>query len=138
MNRFEQERLNREKHNTILQLLEEEYLLLHLDGSVSGTQLPDYLINNPSVTLKISRLFRGELEVTSTGLTASLLFGNNYFDCIIPLSCIWGVTSVDGNNIIWPECTPEEILNSIESEAPKAKKSESKKKRHAPHLRRVK
>ena len=146
----------KEKYETINLFLEEEFMLLHLDSSKKGVVLPTHLMGNGTVTLKLSRLFRGGIEVTKEQISADLLFGDAYFSCAIPLPAVWGVTGYKGNNVIWPESTPPEILEKIattaapqpqpapKKEAPAEKptgRKTSSKKSKAPkgqHLRRVK
>ena len=103
----------KEKLETIQRLLDEEFVLIHLDASQEGISLPAHLMGNSSVTLKLSRLFRGALALSTQLIEAELLFGNSYFPCIVPLQAVWGVTSFKGANIVWPESTPAEVLEKI-------------------------
>jgi len=134
----------KEKQVTINKLLDEEYVLVHLNPKTSGLVVPDYLLHDPSVTLKLSRYFRGELDVQEDEIVAELLFSGSYSTCKIPYTAIWGCTSQKGKNIIWPESTPDDVLKSIldtaQSEPPQVVKkfqSVSEKKKQG-HLRRVK
>lgn len=104
---------SKEKFDSIQRLLDEEYVLVHLNATRDGVSLPPHLMGNLAVTLKLSRLFRGALAVEPTTIQAELLFGETYFTCIVPLEAVWGVTSVKGANIVWPESTPAEILQRI-------------------------
>ena len=54
----------KEKYETINLFLEEEFVLVHLDSNKKGVVLPIHLMGNGTVTLKLSRLFRGGIEVT--------------------------------------------------------------------------
>lgn len=138
-----------EKYNQLNQLLDEEsYVLVHLNPTNEDVCLPEHLTTNPSVTLKLSRYFRGDLQVTAKEVSAELLFDGEYVTCTIPLAAIWGCTSEKGENIIWPESTPEPVLRSIlESVQPekeedlKPKSAVKSKKGALPsrgHLRRIK
>lgn len=102
-----------EKRETVEKFLDEEYVLIHLDPSVSGVALPDYLAEDQSVTLKLSRYFRGKLEITDKKVKAELLFNGDYCECTIPFTAIWGCTSEKGKNLIWPEDTPKSVLAKI-------------------------
>jgi stringent starvation protein B len=107
----------KEKYETINLFLEEEYVLVHLDSNKKGVVLPSHLMGNGTVTLKLSRLFRGGIEVTKEQILADLLFGDAYFSCTIPLAAVWGITGYKGNNVIWPESTPPEVLEKIATSA---------------------
>ena len=131
----------KEKHDAVLRLLEDEYALVHLDPHGAGVSLPSHLTTSPSVTLKISRLFRGALTVEDDSVTADLLFGSTYFTCVVPFESVWGMTSASGSNIVWPEDAPGEVREKIVDpqaaasptpvETPPAEKKRG-------HLRRVK
>ncbi len=142
-----------EKLEALNRFLSDEYVLVHVNSLAEDVNLPTHLMNQSSVTLKLSRHFRGSLEVTEEKVTAELLFGESYFSCLIPLAAIWGVTGVKGNNVIWPESTPKDVLKQLlqpvtaaeEPEKPAAaeKKSEEKKQtnpfhKKGGHLKRVK
>jgi len=138
----------KEKYDALLRLLEDEYALVHLDPAFSGVILPAHLQGAPSVTLKLSRLFRGALTVGETQIEADLLFGAAYVTCVVPYGAIWGVSSAGGSNIVWPEDAPREVRDKIvvpdpaersavdESSVASTDKSVGEKRRS--HLRRVK
>lgn len=134
------EELLKERFQTIDSFLEEEYVLVHIDSRTKGIKLPDHLMNNPSITLKLSRLFRGGIELKEEQIETDLLFGDRYFSCVIPLAGIWGATNVDGNNIIWPESAPAEILQKlfVQSAADKKRSKEKEEKPKKPAKRAVK
>jgi hypothetical protein len=132
----------KEKRTAIQRLLDDEYVLVHLVSGAPGVQLPSHLYSHPTVTLKLSRLFRGRLEVKEREISAELLFGENYFTCIVPFTAIWAVTGVKGSMLTWegtgvkvePAAQRAEVreMDAGGSDA----ESETTKKR--PHLRRVK
>ena len=114
MNSNERNSVSAEKFKNLNKFLDsEDYVLVHLDPKNKDLYVPDHLAGDPSITLKLSRYFRGNLELNSDTISAELLFGGEYFTCVIPYDCIWGCTSESGENIIWPESTPEEVLRSI-------------------------
>jgi hypothetical protein len=142
----EKEASLKERFETINRLLEEEYVVVHVDASQAGVVLPGHLSRSHSVTLKLSKFFRGGIEVTEQSIVTNLLFDNEYFECTLPMQAIWGVTTVKGNNIVWPENAPQEILQkigdtvpaaSVISAAPPAPEKDNKGKK-AGHLRRIK
>jgi len=143
-----------EKHKTIERLLEEDYVLLHIDPKNHGVQIPPYLKSDPSVTLKLSRAFRGDLTVSRELVSAELLFSGEYFTCEVPIEAVWGLTGASGKNLVWFDCAPSDVLSSMlkseegsesfEPEEPvitgssKASNNPSEVKRKASILRRVK
>ena len=46
-------------------------------------------------------------------LFRSLLFGQDYFSCQIPWNSIWGASSIRGEEFIWAEAAPDEILDMV-------------------------
>jgi stringent starvation protein B len=104
--------LNRDKFKTLNKLINDEYVLIHINPEIEGTELPPHLANQPTVTLKISRLFRGNVVVENRIVRAELLFGSTYFECIIPLEAVWACTSVGGFTQVWE--TNEKIEKLLE------------------------
>jgi len=136
------------KHATLNRLLNDEYLLVHLDPSIKGLIIPPHLMSSPTVTLKLSRSFRGSIELSEKEIVSDLLFGEAYFTCTLPLETIWGVTNYKGQNILWPQTPPQQILAELlEATSKKAQTKPSKpapsvgqklKRKSAAHLKRVK
>ena len=120
--------INKLKKKQIEDFLNEEYVLLHIDVKSKNLTIPLHLRQGNTVILKISRFFRGEMELTDENIIANLLFSGSYFTCIIPYEAIWGITNSKGENIFWPESAPKEILadifSEIEPEIPVKDKSE--------------
>ena len=135
-----------EKTKTLKRLLLGEYILVHVDPRASNLTLPPHLLQNETVTLKLSRLFRGAMEVDNEKVTAELLFSGTYFTCVVPLDAIWGITSEKGENLIWVESAPKEVLKNMlisqpESSRPSGEEEQGVPKEKLPskgHLRRVK
>ena len=137
---------NRHKHQVINHFLEGDHVLLHINPKAEGVVLPPHLASQTSVTLKISRFFRGFMEVTEEKISADLLFGGRYFSCGVPMAAVWGCTNAKGENIIWPGSTTPEILQQIGSSVAKAEARTSAPGRCRPgrpragggHLKRIK
>lgn len=104
---------NRRKYEIVQHMLDSEFVLVHLDPSVTGVDIPAHLRESGTVTLKLSRLFRGSLEVDPDWIQAELLFGSDYYKCRLPFTAIWGATSSSGKNSVWPESAPEAVLKEI-------------------------
>ena len=104
---------NKDKIEVINNYLKDEYMLIHFDARKSGVELPDHLMQNPTVTLKLSYAFQGGMEVTEERVWASLLFSGKYRDCFVPVNSIWGATSSTGANTIWPDDAPPEVMMQV-------------------------
>jgi hypothetical protein len=133
---------SQEKYTALNHLLEEQFVLVHLCPSCEGVTLPPHLMAQSSITLKISRLFRGGMKVHKDRVVAQLLFGDDYFACVVPFNAIWGLSSARGARLIWPESMPQEILNNAQTqeqqEVPPQEQSDKDKPVGKPLLRRVK
>ena len=129
----------KERISTLNRMLEQEYVLVHIDPNYDGVLIPDYLTKSATVTLKLSRLFIGGIDLNDDEIVTDLLFGDTYFSCHIPYMAIWGVTSVDGNNMVWPENTPKEVLkNMLAPDAPEPQPQSEATPKQKGHLKRVK
>lgn len=125
----EAQNLDAEKLKTLNRYLLDEYVLVHINPKAPEVILPDNLLAQPTVTLKLSRLFRGNMQIKTDKVEAELLFGQNYFDCIIPFNAMWGLTTFKGENIIWGQSAPQPEVQTQAAAQPQVK---------APFLRRVK
>jgi hypothetical protein len=134
------------QETTISRLLNDEQVLVHINPAYPGVAIPDYLMENRTVTLRLSRYFKGRLSTNATEITAELLFGPSYFVCSIPWGSIWGASSVRGEEFVWTEATPPDILHLVLSQEERSAELERREARPrlktpraaAGHLRRVK
>ena len=140
-------RVQADQKATIERLLGDEQVLVHINPLQAGVVIPPYLMENTTVTLRLSRFFKGRLTTNDVEITAELLFGPTYFVCSIPWTSIWGASSVRGEEFVWTEVTPPEILhlvlsqeeNSLAAESlPSRPRARSQRAAGASHLRRVK
>lgn len=90
-----------------------EHILVHLDSRVDGVSVPANLADNPGLTLKLSYFFQGSTEHDDSGITAYLKFSGQYERCHLPWKAIWGFTSSGGEQFVWPEDFPKEILLQV-------------------------
>ena len=102
-----------DQKRTIEKLLNDEQVLVHINPQCQGVMIPNYLFENRTVTLRLSRFFKGALSTDDDKISAELLFGQDYFSCQIPWSSIWGASSIRGEEYIWAEAAPEEILEMV-------------------------
>ena len=89
-----------------------DHVLIHLDARREDVRVPDHLKDHPALTLKMSYLFQGKTEHNDEGITSYLKFSGLYQECHIPWSSLWGMTSADGEQVVWPEDAPKELLKS--------------------------
>ena len=104
-------------------MLNDEYILVQVNTSSAGLSLPKHLTELPSVTLKLSRLFRGSMTLNDSGISADLLFNGAYFTCILPLDSIWACSSASGTIQQWDDSVPAELLAGFISEVQKETQS---------------
>ncbi len=104
---------NTDKIELLDSLLEGDHVMVHLDSRVPGVDIPEQLGRIHDLTLKMSRLFRGRLDLTEHQIEAELLFDGGYYTCIVPYGAVWGVTDEKGESKIWPYSTPKELLQSL-------------------------
>ncbi|MEN9846023.1 MAG: hypothetical protein RIS36_1170 [Pseudomonadota bacterium] len=138
-----------DQKTTIERLLDDEQVLVHINPSTDGVVIPPHLSGNKTVTLRLSRFFKGDLSLDDEKVTAELLFGPEYFTCILPWDCIWGASSIRGQEYLWAESAPDEILQMFLSQRDERRTIMSRQDRYMPppamkprrtatHLRRVK
>lgn len=101
------------KYEALNRFLLDEYVLIHLDPTCAGVVVPAHLTKTQVVTLKLSKLFRGAMELTKEKVSADLLFEQDYFSCVVPLDAVWGATNDKGDTVVWPESAPPNVLKSI-------------------------
>lgn len=131
---------------TIERLLNDEQVLVHINPQQLGVVIPPHLMDNRTVTLRLSRFFKGRLATDNSEITAELLFGQDYFVCSIPWTSIWGASSVRGEEFVWAEAAPPEILHMVlthqdaqrPTSRPEYHSSSRQARPRANHLRRVK
>jgi len=140
-----------DKYTAIDKSLEGEFVLLHVNTSDENLIIPQHLKAKSSVTLKFSRWFRGPMEFFEDRIEADLLFDGRYFNCLVPLRAVWGLTSANGQHTVWPDSAPPDVLVSLlnpqlyakAQEREKTKKSNKQTNNTRPllkkgHLKRVK
>jgi hypothetical protein len=138
-----------DQKTTIERLLDDEQVLVHINPATSGVIIPPHLSENRTVTLRLSRFFKGDLFIDEESVTAELLFGPEYFTCVLPWDSIWGASSIRGQEYIWAESAPDEILQMFLSQRDERRAAITREERYMPppamkprrtatHLRRVK
>lgn len=121
------------KLETINTLLSFEYILIFVNPKIEGTKLPDYLMDNDSVTLRISRFFQGTLELKEDRIEAVLKFNGIYHTCVLPAESIWGAMTPTGENVLWLESAPDGVVPMDQTNSQSQKTGKAR-----PFLRRIK
>lgn len=85
-----------------------------VNTQVEGVALPEHLLKEPTVTLEISRLFRGALEIGKEDISQDLLFSGVYFNCRLPYNAIWSAAAGKDQRV-WPECAPQAVISALTS-----------------------
>ncbi len=109
-----------EKRKKFEELMEQEFVLVHLDARRDGVSVPESLADNASLTLKLSQAFQGETTVEDDSVTSYLKFDGEYHECILPWDAVWGFTASDNQQAIWPEDLPKEVMLQIAKQQFKA------------------
>jgi stringent starvation protein B len=102
-----------DQKTTIERLLDDEQVLVHINTTVTGVVVPSHLMQNKTVTLRLSRYFKGQLHTDTQKITAELLFGSVYHTCVIPWESIWGASAPHGEEFLWKEAAPDEIAHLL-------------------------
>lgn len=102
-----------DKHTALDRNLEGEYVLVHLNTSDDLLVIPEHLKVKSTITLKLSRWFRGATALYEDRIDADLLFDGTYFSCSMPLRAVWGLTAADGQHMVWPESAPPDVIISL-------------------------
>ena len=102
-----------EKEMTLSKWFEGDHVLLHLDARREGVDVPVAFRTNHSLTLKVSGLFQGPTTWNQQSVVALLKFNGEYFRCVIPWAAIWGMTSAESEQKIWPEDLPTEVVRDL-------------------------
>lgn len=87
-----------------------DHVLVHLNSCVKSCIVPEHLADNPGLTLKLSYLFQGDTTHDDEAITTYLKFSGNYQKCVLPWSCIWGMTGDKGEQRTWPKDIPKELF----------------------------
>jgi hypothetical protein len=139
------------KKRELEELLNDEYILVFVNPGYEGVDLPEHIRGLPSATLKLSRHFRGTLSVSDEEVRAELLFGPNYYCCVLPLPSIWAAKGAGGREVVWQSehlavtppptqvLVPDDtstVTPTKDDTTPESK--QTKPKRGAPQLRRIK
>jgi hypothetical protein len=103
----------REKRSKLVELLELGKVMIGVDATRPGVDLPPHLMGRPVVRLALSRLFR--LDVFETGpfeVRANLSFGGERYLCVVPWAAIFQMTSEasEEDDVLFPDALSPRVL----------------------------
>ena len=87
-----------------------DHIMVHFSSAAPLVDVPESLRGEPSLTLKLSYNFQGATETTEEAITSYLKFSGAYYQCVIPWDSIWGFTSESGEQRLFPEDIPPEVV----------------------------
>jgi stringent starvation protein B len=103
-----------DKRQTLLHFLERGVTMVHLDARKEGVVVPPQYAQEPHLRLNLSYRYNiPDLEMSDRNIQATLSFGGSPFQCLLPWSSIFGITSHAGEGQVWPEDLPGEVMEGI-------------------------
>jgi stringent starvation protein B len=103
-----------DKRQTLLHFLERGVTMVHLDARKDGVVVPPQYAQEPHLRLNLSYRYNiPDLEMSDRRIQATLSFGGRPFQCLLPWSSIFGITSHAGEGQVWPEDLPGEVMEGI-------------------------
>jgi stringent starvation protein B len=106
----------KEKRKFFDEGMEFDHVLVQLDSRAEGVDVPAHLSQDPALTLKLSHLFQGDTTHDEEAITSYLRFSGNYYCCYLPWTAIWGMTCSKGENKVWAEDLPREVMVRVARE----------------------
>jgi stringent starvation protein B len=107
----------REKRARLLSLLDEGMVLVRIDASRTGVDVPPHLLGTPGLALNLSRRFRGPLEVGPLEVRATLSFNGVQHTCVLPYDAVYLMQShSSGEVVVFPDDAPaafREVLRRV-------------------------
>jgi stringent starvation protein B len=99
-----------DKRQTLLRLLAEGMVMVHLDARRPGVRVPRAHQRDALLRLNLSFRFASrDLVVEEDRVRCTLSFSGAPYSCELPLEAIFAVTShVTGESMVWPDSLPSE------------------------------
>lgn len=102
----------REKRGKLVELLDEGKVLIGVDATRDGVQLPAHLMERPVVWLALSRRFGLDVfEVGPLEVRANLSFGGVRHLCVVPWAAVFQMTSeATGEEAVFADALSPPVL----------------------------
>jgi stringent starvation protein B len=103
------------KPETLRAYLERGIAMIHLDARRPGVAVPPQHEGDPHLRINLSyRYGVPDLVIDDTHVQATLSFGGRPFQCHLPWSAVFGITSqTTGDGQVWPEDLPTEVMSTL-------------------------
>lgn len=102
------------KRELLESLLQEGMVLLHLDASGPGVDVPPGLRSECELGLNLSYRFQGHLAVHEEGVQATLSFAGEPYPCSLPFDAVYAMVSHDtGEGFFFPTEAPPAALAAL-------------------------
>jgi len=99
-----------------------DYFQLHgriyivVDATADAVSVPAYLKGDPTLRLAFNTRMPQAIHIQEDGVSSTLSFSGQPYDCHIPLQYIWAAYQPDGDledGLIWEDAVPEVIRSAI-------------------------
>jgi stringent starvation protein B len=101
------------RKNVLQEGLQKDYVVIQVNPLMEGLDVPAHLLQSPNITLKLSYLYRGGLDLQDDKVVADLLFGSSYYCCSIPYEAIWAISPEAKDHSVWDESAPPLLAESF-------------------------
>ncbi|MDF1561920.1 MAG: ClpXP protease specificity-enhancing factor SspB [Deltaproteobacteria bacterium] len=102
------------KRELLESLLAEGMVLIHLDASNPGVDVPPGLRDEHELGLNLSYRFAGPLAVDEAGVYATLSFSGEPYACALPFDAVYAMVSHDtGEGFFFPTEAPPSALAAL-------------------------
>lgn len=103
------------KKQTLLSFLGRGVAMVHLDARRPGVVVPRQFEGEAHLRLNLSyRYSIPDLIIDEKHVQATLSFGGRPFQCQMPWSAVFGITSsASGDGQVWPEDLPTEVMQTL-------------------------
>lgn len=105
--------IEREKRSKLLELLGLGKVMIGVDATRPGVDLPPHLLGRPVVRLALSRLFRLDVfEIGPFEVRANLSFAGERHLCVVPWAAIFQMTSEvsPDEDVLFPDALSPQVL----------------------------
>jgi hypothetical protein len=111
-----------DKREFLLQMMEDAWVLVHLDPRRPEVQLPEYLRQQPHLILQYGYNMPvpiADLKIDEKGLWATLSFQRTPHATFIPWAAVFAVADGDQKGYVWEADVPPDLGTAVTAEPPK-------------------